>query len=430
MIISNKTFHIITIGCQMNKSDSERIKGYMEMHNFKETGRDKAGVVFITTCGVRQFAEDRIYGLVPEIKKTNINSIIVLTGCLARREDVKKRLTKSVDIWMPINELPELTEKIGIKPIDQTFNNYLNIAPKYTSDFSAYIPIGNGCDNFCSYCVVPYARGREVYRNINEIISEAKSLVDEGFREITLIAQNVNSYKGGSRVSNFPQLLREVNGIHGDFWIRFASSHPKDMSDDLISAVAECDKVCEHIHLPVQAGDDEVLKRMNRNYTSDQYLKLVSKIKNKMPGVSITTDTIVGFPGETEDQFENTVKLYNEVSFDMAYVAQFSPRYGTAASKMKDDVSILEKKRREKILMEIVQKSYAKNNSKLLGEKVNVLVEGVNRKGHVYGKTRTFLSVKIVIDAKDEIRKHSLPGKFVDVEIDKIDNLRLVGKLL
>jgi tRNA-2-methylthio-N6-dimethylallyladenosine synthase len=280
--MKNKTYHIITIGCQMNKSDSERIAGYLEKQGYIwSQNKNEADLVVVTTCGVRQSAEDRVYGIVPRIKRENPQTKIVLTGCLSNREDVKKRLKDKVDIWLPITQLGNLANKLKTKiqikdnRSGSSISGYLKINPKYSSRFSAFVPIGNGCNNFCTYCVVPYARGREVYRPAEDIMKEVKELVKSGYKEIILIAQNVNSYKSqiatnlntNSHKLNFSDLLRLVNSIEGNFWIRFATSHPKDMSDDLIRVIAEASKVCEHIHLPVQAGDNEILRAMNRNYT-------------------------------------------------------------------------------------------------------------------------------------------------------------------
>ncbi len=454
MNIKNKTFNIVVIGCQMNKSDSERITGYMELYGFKETSREKASIVFIATCGVRQTPEDKIYGLIPEIKKQNKDVIIIITGCLSERKDVQRRLKERVDIWLPIIELPNLINKLSKKfKINnlkhEITNDYLNIKPKYSSKFSAFVPIGNGCNNFCTYCVVPYARGKEIYRNANEILDEIKNLIKLNYKEIILIAQNVNSYESESKSNkmiNFAQLLKMVNDIPGNFWIRFSTSHPKDMSDELINTVVECKKVCKHIHLPVQAGDDEILKSMNRGYTVNHYLNLIKKIKNQESRIeklnykknvfqipiSITTDTIVGFPNETEKQFKNTVKLYKKVGYDMSYISQFSPRFGTLAIKMDDNVSRDEKKRREEVLMDIVRKSSFKNNKEYLNKIVKVLIEGVNKKGKLFGKTESFKSIKI--NKKNyELRimnYEKIIGRFVDVKIIKIEDLKLYGEII
>jgi tRNA-2-methylthio-N6-dimethylallyladenosine synthase len=457
-----KTYYIITIGCQMNKSDSERIAGYLEKRGYKKSAeRETAGLVILVTCGVRQSAEDRIYGLVPKIKKENPNVKIVLTGCLVNREDVKRRLNKYVNIWLPITQIFnfqflifnqftnfQFSNKKQKEKISCDKDDYLSIKPKYSSKFSAFVPIGNGCNNFCSYCVVPRARGREVYRPAENIVNETRDLVGRGYKEIVLIAQNVNSYKskitnyklqitnksnppaGGQnsklKFINFSGLLKLINDIPGDFWIRFFTSHPKDMSDELIKTIAECDKICEHIHLPVQAGDDEVLKKMNRNYTVSHYKSLIKKIRRGLPDVSITTDVIVGFPGETKAQFNNTVKLFKEVKFDMAYISRYSPRPGTAAEKLKDNVSKIEKKRREEELMKILRKTALENNKKYIGKIVDVLVEGRNKRGEWYGKTETAKNVKFPMANG----KTNLIGEFVDIKIIKARDFGLEGEIV
>ena len=416
----------------MNKSDSERIAGLLESYGYVLSERDKADLVVITTCGVRQSAEDRVYGLIPRIKRVNPGAKIILTGCLSRREDVRRRLKKYVDIWMPITELDALARELKVKARAAKeprgiSGGYLKINPKRNSKFSAFVPIGNGCDNFCAYCVVPYARGREVYRDADEILKEVEELAGKGYREITLIAQNVNSYRSEnknqkSETISFPDLLRRVNDIPGDFWIRFATSHPKDMSDDLIGAIAECEKVCEHIHLPVQAGDNEILRRMNRKYTAEHYISLIKKIRESVPRASVTTDTIVGFPGETREQFNNTAKLYEAVKFDMAYIAQYSPRFGTAAARLDDDVPREEKKRREEELMKILRKTALENNKKYLGKTVDVLIEGRNKKGEWYGKTRTFKNVECRMPNAERGA-----GDFIKVKIKKVNDFGMSG---
>lgn len=419
-----KTYYIITIGCQMNKSDSERIAGCLNNLGLKEAAKiNRADLVILTTCGVRQSAEDRIYGLVPKIKKENKKVKIILTGCLSQRQDVKRRLGKQVDIWLPITELEGLAEKLGLKKKEKSsLSGYLAICPKHDSPFSAFVPIGNGCDNFCSYCVVPKARGREVYRPAEEIIAEVKNLIKRGYKEIILIAQNVNSYK--SEKVNFPGLLKLVNDIKGNFWIKFSTSHPKDMSDDLIAAIADCDKVCEHIHLPVQSGDNEILKKMNRKYSVEHYIKLINKIRKKIKEASITTDVIVGYPGETEKQFKETAKLFRNLRFDMAYISKYSPRPGTVAAKFNDNISKDKKKRREEELMKILKKTVFDNNKKCIGKIFDVLVEGKNKKGELFGKTRENKNVKIGGN------KFNLIGQFAKVKIIKIKDFRLEGELI
>jgi len=434
-----KTYHIITIGCQMNVSDSERVANYLENLGYSWTDdKNNSSVVITTTCGVRQSAENRVYSLIPDIKKINPACKVVLTGCLSDRPDVQRRLKDDVDIWMPITQLETLAEKLGEEmpkfPDSGSLGGYLKIQPKYQSTFSAFVPIGNGCNNFCTYCVVPYARGRETYRDAMEIVDEAKALVEKGYKEITLIAQNVNSYKShnAQRIThneiNFPKLLRMVNDIPGDFWLRFTTSNPKDMGDELIDAIAESEKACKYIHLPVQSGDNEILAKMNRHYTREHYLDLITKIRNKLnvdngvwePKVLITTDVIVGFPGETREQFENTLSLFEEAKFDMAYIGQYSPRYGTPAAKMKDDVSLEEKAQREKDLTVVLRKTSLDNNRDYMGHVVDVLFDH-KKGGYYFGRTRT--SRKVRMKSEDD-----LIGQIKKIKITGFGDFGLEGE--
>ncbi len=419
-----KTYHIITIGCQMNKADSERIAGYLDTLGFKEVKNiKKADLVILTTCGIRQSAEDRIYGLIPKIKRENQKAKIILTGCLAERNDVKKKLVGKVDIWFPITELANLGKKLNKKNSQFSGSlSYLEIPAKYRSSFSAFVPIGNGCNNFCTYCVVPYARGREIYRPAEKIIAEAKNLIKNGYKEITLIAQNVNSYQ--YLKINFPALLNKVANIKGNFWVRFATSHPKDMSDELIKVIADNPKICHHIHLPAQSGDDKILAAMNRNYTQKHYLSLIKKIRKLIPDASITTDIIVGFPGETKSQFNNTIKLFKLAKFDMAYIARYSPRPGTMANQLDDNVSQEEKKRREQELMKVLRKTALANNKKYLGKIVKILVEDKNKKGEWFGKTDTYKTVKFKAS-----NKQNLQGQFISVKIKTAQDFGLIGEI-
>lgn len=430
------TYHIITIGCQMNKVDSERVAAFLEARGFKETPSfKKAGTVIINTCGVRQMAEDRVYGLVNQIRKDNPRSKIVIAGCLSRREDVQKRLSGRADIFLPINEMLQLPELLAGEELEPKFSldavrlkqgeKYLDILPKHEKTFTAYVPIGNGCNNFCSYCVVPYARGREVYRPASEIIKEVKSLLAKGYKEISLIAQNVNSYH--DRNYDFPKLLATLAKLPGKFWLRFSSSHPKDMSAALIKVIGSSDKVCAHLHLAVQSGDDEILRAMNRKYSAQHYTNLIKKVRKAKPGVAITTDVIVGFPGETKKQFNNTVKLFKTIKFDLAYIAQYSPRPGTVSSKMKDDVLPQEKKRRAKMIDDILKVTALKNNEQYLNKIVEVLVEGVNKRQKYYGKTGSYQTV--LIRSKQAVNK-KLIGQFVNVKITEVRPFGLEGELL
>jgi tRNA-2-methylthio-N6-dimethylallyladenosine synthase len=424
----------------MNKSDSERAAAYLEENGFLPALSDEeAGLVMINTCGVRQSAESRIYGLIGKIRKKNKSCKIIITGCLSERKDLHKKIKNQVDLFLPIVDLPKLIKKLNIKKEKTDYKNYLNIAPKYKSKFSAFVPIGNGCDNFCSYCVVPYARGREIYRPRKEIVNEVKNLIKKGYKEITLIAQNVNSYKvfvtknKKLEIFDFSDLLKEINKIKGDFWIRFATSHPKDMSNKLINTIAESDKICKHIHLPAQSGDNEILKRMNRGYSREKYLALIKKLKNKIEKkykndidniFSASTDIIVGFPGETKKQFNNTKKLFKEIDFDMAYISKYSPRPGTAALRFKDNIKKEEKKIREEELTKILRKSTLKNSKKFLNKEVLVLFEGKTKKNQYYGKTRSNKTVKIKEGSDDIV------GNFLKVKITKAYDFGMDGELL
>ncbi len=433
--MKKNTYHLITIGCQMNKADSERVASFLEerafvlLPNFKE-----AELVILTTCGIRQSAEDRVYGLVNQIRKANSEAVVIITGCLAKRKDVMRRLKGQVDLFMPINELPNIFELLKDSHLEKKFDTeevrlaagekYLSIQPKHHSPFTAFVPVGNGCDNFCSYCVVPYARGREVYRSSEEVLEEVKKLLADGYKEIFLIAQNVNSYRDGEKT--FPDLLKKILALPGEFWVRFSSSHPKDLSDELIALFAE-EKMCPHLHLAMQSGDNEILTRMNRRYTIEHFYELVKKARAVLPEITVTTDVIVGFPGETEEQFANSAKAFQELEFDLAYVSQYSPRPGTVSSLMEDDISKKEKDRRDKILVKILEESGLKKNQKYLGKEVLVLVDGKNKKGKYYGKTASFKNVWLT--AAENIPADSLVGHFVKTKIIKATDSGLEGEL-
>jgi len=328
-------YFIKTYGCQINESDSARITSFLENKGYKSAPNMKgADLIVINACSVRQTAIDRILGLKSKFKKLKAKKI--LTGCVLKSD--KKKFREFFDEIMTIKEF------LG--------NNYLSILCS-----STFVPIMTGCDNFCSYCVVPYARGREVSRPMEEIIKEVKDLINpaewgkQGYKEITLLGQNVNSYKCG-----FAKLLKKLNSLPGNFKIKFLTNHPKDVSDELINTIAKSKKVAKEIHLPVQSGDDEILRKMNRGYTVKQYKNLIKKIHRKIPNVKLSTDVIVGFPKETKKQFENTVKLFKQIKFDKAYINKYSTRAGTTAANLKDNVPWKEKKRRWKVLNEIVNK--------------------------------------------------------------------------
>ncbi|MCD6500810.1 tRNA (N6-isopentenyl adenosine(37)-C2)-methylthiotransferase MiaB [bacterium] len=450
-------YFIITYGCQMNKSDSERIAAVLEKIGYKNASKiDEADLIVVNMCSVRQSAVDRVYGLQPmfkTLKTKNYKLQTILTGCILKK-DRKKFIEyfdyilniKNLTRWSKVLATPNsLNQSTIVSDLSQS-GNYLKIKPEYSSFPIGYVPISTGCNNFCSYCVVPYTRGPEICRPVKDIISEVRDLVKKGYKEIWLLGQNVNSYNSqisinvNSRISankiredsrdiNFPKLLKIINNIPGDFWIRFTSSHPKDFSDELIEAMSRCKKITPYLNLPVQSGDNEILKKMNRNYTVEYYKNLVkkirqtfAKIRGKSVSISISTDIIVGFPGETKKQFKNTVRLFKEIKFDMAYIAQYSPRPGTAAFKMKDDVTKEKKREREKILTEVLKKTALAKNKKLIGKTITILPSEY-KNGFLIGKSFHYKTVKWV-GSKDLI------GKFVRVKITDAQPWGLKGKLL
>ncbi len=330
-------YYIITYGCQMNKSDSERLAAQMSKKRYQPAENlARADLVIINACAVRQSAVDRIYGKIRRLRQTQPWSKIFLTGCLLPFD--KKRLQEQAeDIW----------------PAADLF-----LRPKRQSCKKAFLPIMNGCNNFCSYCAVPHTRGREKSRPAKEIIQEAKELIRKGCQEITLLGQNVNSYQPPrqKQKNSFPALLQKISQLEGNFTVTFLTSHPKDMSDKLIKAIAQNKKISKEIHLPVQSGDDQILKKMNRGYKVEDYEKLIRKIKKDIPQAKISTDIIVGFPGETKLQFKNTLKLGRKIGFSKIYAACYSPRPNTVAAKLKDDVPMIEKKSRKEAILALIKK--------------------------------------------------------------------------
>lgn len=342
----------------MNKSDSERITSVLDNIGYKPSKREgEADLIVVNMCSVRQSAVDRVFGLFPKFEKLktkNSKLKTILTGCILKED--KKKFTRGFDLILDIKDLPKWPDFIKIIFPKTEINNYFKIAPKYKNNISVFIPISNGCNNFCTYCVVPFTRGQLTCRSHDEILKEVKNMVKKGFSEIWLLGQNVNDYRSPSNAKiNFAKLLRIINDVPGKFKILFISPHPKNFSPELIVTLADCDKFGEYLNLPLQSGDNEVLKRMNRNYTTKEYKNLVKKIREKIPQIKLSTDVIVGFPGETEKQFQNTAQLLKEIKFDNAYIAKYSPRQGTAAYQIKDNVPLSEKKRREKTLREIMK---------------------------------------------------------------------------
>ena len=438
-------YFIITFGCQMNKSDSERIAATFERMGLKPASNtNEADLILVNMCSVRQSAVDRVYGLANkfrELKKKNKDLKTLLTGCISKSDF--KKFQNFFDYVLSIKALsqwPEFLKKNKYfyypSPRDQKFveksrAEYLKEKSKYLKNFSVFIPISSGCDNFCSFCIVPYVRGPLICRSHEEILKEIKFSVETGAKEVWLLGQNVNDYHSPTDSTiTFSKLLRMANNISGNFWIRFTSPHPKNFSDELIETMAKCEKITPYLNLPIQSGDDEILKRMNRPYTVKHYKNLIKKIREAFAkireglerNVAISTDIIVGFPGETEKQFENTLSLFKEIKFDMAYIAKYSPRPGTAASRFKDDVPLEEKERRYKILTEILKETALEKNKKFIGKEVEILVESrkwkvESRKYIYFGKSRHYKTVKFELPTTYHPPPTNLIGQFVKVKI-------------
>lgn len=350
-------FYIKIFGCQYNEWDAAKISLFLQNFGLIESDKSGADVVFILNCSVRKTAVDRALSWAKNCLEEN--KIVVITGCVL--ENDKKRFTqKKAFVWdgLDLTQLAEILKlKISNDKIDQLKNSRV-----ISSNF---IPIMKGCDNLCSYCAVPYTRGREVSRPFNEIISDVKAILEKGKKEIWLLGQNVNSYQSKNQESrimdhativDFAKLLQKINDLPGDFVIHFTSNHPKDMTDEIIETIAQSDKIAKEIHLPLQSGSNKILKAMNRPYTKEQYLELIDKVKKEIPNVKITTDSIVGFPGENEDDFQETVEVFKAVNFFQAYNNKYSPREGTAAFKLGDPIPWKEKERRWRILNDLVYK--------------------------------------------------------------------------
>jgi len=395
----------------MNRSDSQRISTYLEENGYEEAPKEEADLVVINACSIRRSATNRIHGKINRINSREIKPTTILTGCVLKKDKIKFR--HLFDHVLRIEDLTKwpLFEAKG--------KNYFKVTPKLEG-ISAFVPIMTGCNNFCTYCVVPYTRGKEVSRPAEDIIKEAEQAVTSGHKELWLLGQNVNSYKGEM---SFADLLRKINQIKGDFWIRFVSSHPKDFSDDLIKAMTECRKVVKSLNLPVQSGDNEILQKMNRPYTREDYKGLVMKIKKAMPEIELSTDVIVGFPGEKERHFHNTVELFREIQFDMAYISCYSSRPQTAAYAMKETVSDKEKKRRERVLTEILKEITLEKNKKYIGKDVRVLALKINKNGKIQGKTAK--NKTVIFEGPKKIT-----GTFVKIKINQVSPWTLKGKIL
>lgn len=346
----------------MNESDSQRVAKILSTEGLQEVSEiEDADLAVFTTCGVRKTAEDRAFGMIHNLWKKNPGTTIVVTGCLATREDVKKRLGAKVTHFIAIKDITQIGSLLRLqkkeKGLTSEETDYLKIVPNYENKNSALVPIMTGCNNFCTYCVVPYARGREWSRSVDEILKEVDVLFQNNCAEITLLGQNVNSYSfevSKGDVVDFPTLLDLLAKQYPLILFRFLTSHPKDFSSRLIKVIAENGNISKEIHLPIQSGSNKILKAMNRKYTQKHYLKIIERIKKKIPTAKLSTDVIVGFPGETLEDFEETAKIFRSIDFYMAFINKYSPRPGTAAEKLEDSIPWEEKKRRENILRDLL----------------------------------------------------------------------------
>ena len=431
-------YTILTMGCQLNENDSEKLCGMLEEMGYEKTENgQEADIALFNTCCVRENAEDKLFGKLGELKrlKEEKGIIIAIGGCMMQEKHITDKIKQSypfVDIIFGTHTLqrfPEdlykvLTEKIKLEDIlDIDGKVYEGLPIKRDSNIKASVTIMNGCNNFCTYCIVPYVRGRERSREPRAIIEEVKDLAKQGYKEITLLGQNVNSYLRVERekqipfeeyegVHSFATLLEAINKIDGIERIRFVSPHPKDFTDDVIDAISKCDKVCKLVHLPLQSGNTKVLKEMNRKYTKEQYLNLVDKMKAKIPNLTLSTDIIVGFPGETDEEFEDTLDVVRKVKFEQVYMFIYSRRVGTPGDRMENQIPEEIKHKRFDKLKELVESQIEENNQKYVGTIQKVLVEGKSKNNQELLTGRTD-SNKVVIFEGDK----SLIGQMINLKI-------------
>ena len=439
-VFNGKKYFLRTYGCQMNVHDSEEIRYYLEQlgYSYSDTLED-ADIVVLNTCAIRENAKDKVFGYLgrcKHLKKIKKDLIICLCGCLTQQPSEIDEIIKNhqyIDVIIGthnLSQLPKLiTDTYDKKQKIEVFSNsdkvFENVKYSRDSKISAWINIIYGCDKFCTYCIVPFTRGRERSRKMEEILKEVRKLKEQGYMEITLLGQNVNAYGKDLNLGyDFATLLEEVAKI-GIPRIRFVTSHPWNFTDKMIDIIAKYDNIMPYIHLPIQSGSDEILKRMNRKYTIEEYKKLFDTIKEKIPNVSITTDIIVGFPNETEEDFQKTLDIVNYCKFDGAFTFIFSPRVGTAAALMEDKVTMVEKEKRLHTLNELVNRYSLDSNKKYLNKEVEVLVTGPSEKGcdKVCGYTDTMKLVNIE-------GSQNLIGKIIKVKITDVKSFSLDGTAL
>ena len=461
--MNSRSYKIITFGCQMNEHDSEVISGMLTQRGYTEAAGEEmrnTDIVIINTCSIRENADKRFFGTLGQLKKiklANPNFTVCVCGCMMQQEHVTKKLRQSypwVDVIFGthnIHEFPDMLEEMFQRRstgeewtvnqirssrefrVDRVYEDSDRIVEglpaKRLFGHKSFVNIMYGCNNFCTYCIVPYTRGREKSRRPEDIIAEVKALAADGVKEVTLLGQNVNSYRGVSADSgnewDFADLIYALNEVEGLERIRFMTSHPKDLSDKLIAAFAECDKLCNYIHLPVQAGSSSVLRRMNRKYTREQYLELVRKLREAVPGIAISTDIIVGFPGETEEDFCETLSLAEEIQYDSAFTFLYSPRRGTPAADYENQIPEDVKHERFNRLVEVMNRGSKARNAAFVGRVCRVLVDGPDKKssGILNGRTEEF---KLV----DFEGPEELIGSMVDVEITASNTFSLQGRIV
>lgn len=435
--------YVRTYGCQQNVADSEQIKGLLAQmgYEFTDTPND-ADFILFNTCAVREHAEDRVFGNVgalKALKRRHPSVLIALCGCMMEQEHIANRIYKSFPFvglvfgTNYIHELPKLLYKClvdGKRLVvrgNQDTTVYENIPTRRDGTFKGWLPIMYGCDNFCTYCIVPYVRGRERSRDPQNILTDAKSLIDSGYKDITLLGQNVNSYGKGlpeDSKMTFAQLISQIDKIDGDYWLRFMTSHPKDCSKELIDTIAKSKHISKHLHLPFQSGSDRILKQMNRHYDRKKYLEIIEYAKKRIPDLSLTSDIIVGFPGETYEDFKETLSLVEEVGFTSLFTFIYSPRNGTPAAKMDDPISYEEKNKWFQELLALQEKISADRCANMVGKTYKVLVECPTGKNNEL-QART--SGNIIVEIKGN---ESLIGTFQNVEVTAARNWILKGKII
>lgn len=442
-ILKGIKYNIITFGCQMNEHDSETISGMLREKGCEEVAmKEDADITVINTCSIRENADKRFFGTLGQLKKLkekNSGYIVCVCGCMMQQQHIIDTL-KSKYPWVDIifgthniHQFPQLLERVisekqkVLEILEDSSEIVEGLPAKRLYRHKAFVNIMYGCNNFCTYCIVPYTRGREKSRKPGDIINEIKALVDDGVKEITLLGQNVNSYRGedNSGIFDFSDLIYMINEVDGLERIRFMTSHPKDLSDKLIKAYADCDKLCNYIHLPVQSGSSRVLKRMNRKYTREQYLNIVEKLRKTVPGITISTDIIVGFPGETEEDFSETLSLVEQIKYDSAFTFLYSVRKGTPAAEYEDQIPEEVKHERFNRLVDMINSGSAEKNAAYEGRIEKVLVEGRSKKNDkmLTGRTEGF---KLV----DFAGESSLIGSIADVEITKGKTFSLTGRII